>query len=66
MMNLVNQVVGLTALVLAVVCAYSRITDHRHHMVDVLTGSAVGAALGVITAQTLTFSCQSNQKSFMK
>ena len=57
------NLVGLSALVLAVLCAYSRLTDHRHHMVDVLTGSAIGAALGLITVHTLSFPSQVMHKT---
>ena len=38
---------------LGVFCAYSRILDHRHHPVDVMAGSTVGALLGFFTASNM-------------
>jgi len=54
-MNILNICMQIAAFLLALFCAYSRLVDHRHHMVDVLTGSVIGTVLGVLTALTLDF-----------
>lgn len=53
--NLLNSCLQIASLLLAVYCAYSRLIDHRHHKVDVFTGSVIGTVLGVLAARTLVF-----------
>jgi len=48
--------------VLAVYCAYTRLTDHRHHLVDVCTGSVLGTVLGVVSAGSLEFREEAEKK----
>ena len=63
--NFVNILIiffQITALLLAVFCAYSRLVDHRHHLVDVLTGSVIGTVLGVLAALTLDFNAKTVYK----
>ena len=53
---ILSKLVQLVSLLLALYCAYSRLADHRHHRVDVLTGSGIGIVLGLLSAQTLHLS----------
>ena len=66
LLNLLNLLLQTVALLLATYCAYSRLTDHRHHLVDVLTGSVLGIILGIFTAQTLDFGGDQNKKDSKK
>ena len=62
LVNLCNRLLQVVALLLAVYCALSRLTDHRHHKVDVLTGSVIGTVLGILAAQTLDFDKKQEKK----
>ena len=64
--NCLNKLVQLVSLLLAMYCAYSRLADHRHHRVDVLTGSVIGIVLGVTTAQTSELSGGMDKTSFVE
>ena len=66
LLNVLNKLVQLVSLLLALYCAYSRLADHRHHRVDVLTGSVIGIVLGVTTAQTLELSEGRDKTSFVE
>merc|ERR1712106_1079993 len=66
LLNLLNLLLQTVALLLATYCAYSRLTDHRHHLVDVLTGSVLGIILGIFTAKTLDFTRDQNKKDAQK
>ena len=66
LLNVVNKLVQLVSLLLALYCAYSRLADHRHHRVDVLTGSVIGIVLGLLTARTLELSGGRDKNSFVQ
>jgi membrane-associated phospholipid phosphatase len=66
LLNCVSKFVQLVSLLLALYCAYSRLADHRHHRVDVLTGSGIGIVLGLLTAQTLQLSGGRDKTSFVE
>jgi len=48
-----RYLIQLLALLLGLLCGYSRLEDHRHHFVDVFTGGSVGTILGIIWALKL-------------
>jgi len=62
LVNLCNRLLQVVALLLGVYCALSRLTDHRHHQVDVLTGSVIGTVLGILAAHTLDFDEKQEKK----
>jgi len=62
LINILNSCLQIASLLLAVYCAYSRLVDHRHHKVDVLTGSVIGTVLGVLTAKSLVFTKATEKK----
>ena len=55
LLTVCNHCLQLSSLLLALYIAYSRLADHRQHMVDVVTGSVIGTVLGMLAADTLVF-----------
>lgn len=45
--------IQLVCLILAIFSCTSRITDHRHHILDVIVGAVVGSVMGVMTAREI-------------
>ena len=48
--KLIGPWLQLVAFLLAAIASLSRISDHRHHPVDVLAGALVGVGVGLLTA----------------
>ena len=48
--KLIGPWLQLVAFLLAAIASLSRISDHRHHPVDVLAGAIVGVGVGLLTA----------------
>ena len=48
--KLIGPWLQLVTFLLAAIASLSRISDHRHHPVDVLAGAVVGVGVGLLTA----------------
>ena len=61
-----SQLIGpwlqLLSLLLAAFVSLSRISDHRHHPVDVLAGASVGVLIGLLTAFSILEISRNNKE----
>ena len=48
--KLIGPWLQLVAFLLAAIASLSRISDHRHHPIDVLAGATVGVVIGLLSA----------------
>ena len=61
--KLIGPWLQLVAFLLAAIASLSRISDHRHHPVDVLAGAIVGVGVGLLTAiSVLSKSCSETEE----
>ena len=45
----------LVLVVMAIFSSTSRVLDHRHHVMDVVVGAAIGAVIGFVAALEIDF-----------